>query len=149
MSALSEALGNAGPAYTLTHDGKTYTVRLIDQGVKVAFEKALFERARQAAVSCKDLYSPEAFAARLDQISEAKAVGEYELLSPRGLRLMQTLPGVQLLLSLMLDTDDAIISAIVASQPAEVKSLVKVVLRESFPGLTVGVDADPNAQAPA
>src|ERR1700691_3656580 len=49
MSALSESLGNDASPHTMSHNGRAYTVRLIDQTAKTRFEKWLFSRAKDLA----------------------------------------------------------------------------------------------------
>lgn len=159
MSALSEALGNAAPGHRISHRGQTYQVSLVDQKVKVAFERRLFERHKETLLGLKEAYTPQEYRDRLAELQEAYTLGELGLLSPAGVRFLKSVTGIQLLLSLLVGASEDQILQLVMEKPDEVRGLIGTILAESFPGVSAGVTApatppvtgeqDPNAPAPA
>jgi hypothetical protein len=135
MGIKEEILGNHGAAHTLTHAGKTYTVRLVDQHVQTGFAKALFARAREAARELKDLMTPEEWAAHLRALNHDYIQGEYAMLSPRGRSVLLTEDGLAILGPLLFGCDFGEFLGLLIGCKEEALSLLRLVLYESFPGL--------------
>lgn len=135
MGVESEMWGNAGGGHTLTYNGKTYTARLIDGEVKAKFEKRLYARARAVEAAMLEDRGSEAYQKRLDVLADAYLCGEFDIMSPRGLKFLQTLSGQAFLLSLLVDCDEKEVYGLGIAKTQEVISLLKVIIRESFPGL--------------
>lgn len=137
MGVTSEILGNAGAAHVLEHNGKVFKVRLIDQAVKSAFEKRMYERAKHGLIELRDAMTKDEYFARLRELGDNYEAGEYELLSERGLKFIQTTQGVKFLLALLLDCSEEELFSLLTSKGKEITSLINLVIRESFPGLEV------------
>lgn len=135
MGVTSEILGNAGAPYRLEFDGRTYNVRLIDQVVKDGWEKRFFERDAKKLEILRPVIGEEEYQSRKHGMEADLMEGGYELLSPEGLKFAQTIPGVQLLLSLLVGCTQDELVPLVAAKKEEVLDLLSRVLRESFPGM--------------
>ena len=137
MGITSEILGNAAPAHELEQGGKVYRFGLIDQAVQAAWEKRLYEKDIEAVKIQKEagLLSGHEYGMALARLTTAYRDGDYEMLSPSGIKLLQTLPGVRLLLALLLACSADEIVQLLLARRAEVVQKVRLVLAESFPGL--------------
>lgn len=135
MGITSQILGNAGSPYRLMHDGKTYEFRFIDQTVKDAWEKALFERKCQKLDVLRGSLAPEDYSARRAKLEDDLDRDEFSFLAPQSVALIQTVPGVMMLLPLLVGRDINELIALVAARKEEVVAIVNRVIRESFPGV--------------
>lgn len=136
-------LGNSGPGHVIEHDGVAYRIGLIDQKAKAEFEESLFRRAVKAAeilARCK----PAGWLEKtLAECNDAFMAGEFGLLTERGLKVLQTPGGVQLLLSILTGRDVVELVPVITAKKDQVKALIHLVIRESFPGVKI-VESDPN-----
>lgn len=146
MSELSAALGGAAPSYTLVVDGKTYTMGLITQAAKVAFEKALFNKAREAARMMKEDWGDE-YGAKLDELSEKFQEGEFSLEGARGQKSLGKPWGVVMMLSILLGVDQQETMKLMTTHSDELVSLFKLVVKESFPGVKFDEDVEKKVTA--
>lgn len=138
MGVESEIWGNlAGAPHTLEYNGKTYKLSLINQKVKVAFEKARLSKAKEALAVLKDVLEPEDYRARLDQMIQKYEAGEFALYAESGLAYLQTIPGMCLLLSLVIGCDENEVMGLVIARQAEIVGHLHLIIRESFPGLAL------------
>jgi hypothetical protein len=77
LSQLARLLCTYGPGHVLSHAGKEYVFRLVDQARKAELEAALFRRQREAVYAMKAELSPEEYDRALQRASDAYARGEY------------------------------------------------------------------------
>lgn len=137
MGVTSEILGNSGSPHQIEYKDKTYCIRLIDQDVQSAWEKRLYEKDCASVHIQREqgLLSEDKYAAKLDQLAESFSNGDYEMLSPRGLALLSSVPGARLLLSLLIDCPQKELFALILGKQTEILSLLHLVMQESFPGV--------------
>lgn len=157
MSELSTALGSAGPKHRLTANGKTYPVGLITQAVKVAYEKELYHRARRALADVRAITDKDHYERRLDTLIDRYDAGYYAMESDHGRAVFGTPTGTLLMVSLLLGATAAngditplpeteAMNVLMAA-PEEAASLLKLVIKESFPDLPPEPDAAPGDTA--
>lgn len=157
MSSSSQDVGNAGPAFEVECDGKTYHASLLDDVRKTTFEKWLFQRHRQMELQTKE-DTPEGleiYQERLNQLNDQFLEGDFALLSERGMKAIKKPYGVLRLVAIIFGTDEINAIRLLAKKGEEVLSLIKLIFKESFPlpdspaanGDGQG-DADPNAKVP-
>lgn len=162
MSELSSALGGSAPKHTIVAGGKAYPVGLVTQAVKVAYEKALYQRARAALADVRAISDKDFYERKLEALVQTYQDGGFAMESEFGRRAMGKPGGSVLLLSLLMGAvgPDGVtvvplpeleVINLVSQAPAEVAAVFKSVVAESFPG--VGVEqaaadletADPKA----
>lgn len=131
MSVLGEMLGGTHP---FEHDGKIYNVKAITQDVKVAFEKSLFFKAKDAALALRDLMDREQYAAHLDKMNNDYLSGKYRFDSKRGKSALQG-NGLFVLLAMLFEVDEQTMMRIAKDKAQEVVALFRLITKESF-GLT-------------
>lgn len=151
-AGLSAVLGNSVPGHTFDHNGKTYTLRYIDQAMKDAFQKHLFAQARIAAGELRSLMTPEEFAKRLDQLNSDFVLGEYAIESKLGIRFLSSQTGWIWLASHIIGCEFGEVVVLLKDRGAEIAALIQLVIAESMPGVSFKKnesDSDPNAEAPA
>jgi hypothetical protein len=139
MSELSKALGNSGAAHEVECNGKVYRVKLIDQGVKVAFEKKLYQHAKDAVVALRKDLDSDQFVEMLSKLTTAYEQGEFAMESARCRKIMKTPKGSMILMSLLLGCDEHEALLVMSQKPQEFKQVLDVVIKESFPGAKVEV----------
>jgi len=167
MSELSGAVGSAGPKHKITVGNKQYPISLVTQGVKLAFEKALYEKARAALRSIRGDVDKDYYERKMDGLIEHYQTGGFAMESEFGKKAMESPSGVVLLLALLMGTanpnDPADITPMsqidlinaVSAAPDEFAAVFKTVIIESFPGADVekliaeAEKLDPKAQARA
>lgn len=134
MGVESEMWGNTAQPHEIEWNGKIYKVRLIDGNVKASFERRLFNRARANEDLFKEGRTPEEHKAKLDALADDYLCGAYDIMSPRGLRYMQSHPGMAFLASLLIGCEEKEVYGLVVQKSVEFISLLEVILKESFPG---------------
>lgn len=151
MSDLSSALGGSAPKHAIVCGGKEYPVGLVTQNVKVAYEKALYQKARAALAEFRGVVDKDYYERKTDALLDHYFKGHFALESEFSRAAMARPGGTLLLLSLLMGRSVAdgaggmtiipfpeldLIN--VASQaPDEVAAVLKVVLAESFPAMDV------------
>ena len=130
MSTINECLGTP---HEFTHKGKTYQVSLITQNIKAAFEKRLFARAKEAALTMRDLMTTEDYRQHLKFLNDDYIAGQYAFESDRGIKAVQTINGMVSLCSLLFNVDEQEMLKIIVERKEEVTSLVNLIFKESFP----------------
>lgn len=150
MSALSQILGNHGSPHVFEHEGKTYSVRMLDQNVKDEFEKALFGRARSLARLEQPDLSEEQFASVLLALNDKFLEGEYALESKKGLAFLNSTKGQLVLSSILFGVPETEMVQMLLSRGIEVAAMLKLVIDESLPKRKPkpAEGADPNPPAP-
>lgn len=148
MGVVSEVLGNHGAPHILEHAGKKYRLSLIDQRVKSAFEKARFQKAKEALAIIKEDLGAEEYTRQLQEKAAQYEAGEYEIFSPTGMTYIKTIAGMRLLLSLIIDCDQNELMVLVLAKKDEIIPLLGLILRESFPGLEVKAADESDAKMP-
>lgn len=143
MGVDSYLLGNAGPGHVIEHDGRTYRISLIDQRAKAEWEERLFRRAVKAAEILAPARPADWHEAKLAQLDDEFMAGDFALISEKSVKVLKTLGGVQLLLEILTGLDPAALAPVLKAKHKEVKALIHLVIRESFPGVKIP-DADPN-----
>lgn len=137
MGVTSEILGNSGSSHVIEHAGKQYRFRLIDQAVQSAWEKRLYEKDIEAVKIQKDagLLDAQEYAAQLARLTAAYRDGEYEMLSPGGMKLLTSMSGVRQLLTLLLQCPADEMLQLLLAKKLEVVEKVRLIIAESFPGV--------------
>lgn len=150
MSELSTALGGSAPKHFITGpDGTRYPIGLVTQNVKVAYEKELFRQARETLAKMRELYDRDAYNDRLDALVRKNDDGHFSLGGEFSQAAMSRPRGAIMLLALLMGTTvpkpngeiDIIpfpeweLMKLVAAAPHEIDTLLKVVMRESFPNI--------------
>jgi hypothetical protein len=159
MSELSSALGGSVPNHQIVCNGKTYHVSLITQAVKVAFERTLYQKAREALGSVRDISPPVYYEKKLDALLESYQQGKFAMESEFGKKAMANPGGGIMLLSLLMGETrgntiiplpETEIMAIAVQVPDEASMILRTVMRESFPGVDIDkIEADIKAKAKA
>ncbi len=153
MSALSETLGNASgvPPHRIEANGKVYTARLFDDGLQVGYERRLYDKTVgiESDNFRRGIYDRETFDRRLDAVGERYTLGWYGFFGDVGTRVRQTPAGVLILVSLIFSIPEMEAVSLMGAKPAEVQAMLKLVLRESFPGLKFGKTAEQDGEAGA
>lgn len=151
MGVISEIVGNEAPGFAIEHKGRRFVARLIDQAAKAEFEQWLFERDLTRLDATKRFRPAEEHQAKLAEAEAAFDAGDYELLSPRGLKEMQTRRGALRILGLIFQRGENELIGLLADRKAETLRLVARMVRLSFPGLELPLfeedaegSADPN-----
>lgn len=137
MGVDSQIVGNAGPAHSITHDGQVYGFRLIDQDAKAEWEKRLYRKA-VAAAKVKAEHRPEGWLeSKLVQIDDEFDRGDYGFLTERSIKLLGTIGGMEILVSILTGRTLLALYPLFAERVEEVKALLHLILKESFPGLKI------------
>lgn len=174
MSVEGETLGGSHP---FSHNGKDYKVSLINKRIKVAFERALFKKAREALKETRPDYDeraaeeaadlPEikdkdkrdkavaevyakhaaAYKARQDELEDQYTCGDYTFESAKGQKAIGSAPGMLLLISLTFGVDIEEAFNLLTTAGEEVQAMIKLIIRESFPGVKVEEDDEQEAAA--
>lgn len=134
MSELSQALGGSAPKHTIKANGKVYSVGLVTQEVKVAYEKALYARAREGVREMKTDLDKDDYAEMFQTLADRYEAGEFALEGERGRKALNSPRGSLLLLSILMNVDEMEVIRIVSENEEEVNSVFKAVIKESFPG---------------
>lgn len=137
MGVTSEILGNSGAPHQIEHAGKVYKLRLIDQVVQSAWEKRLYEKDCHAAKIQNEvgLLTPEKYAARIDELTEAYRNGDYEMMSEVGVKNLSKKSGAMLLLSLVVDCSQLELANLMNAKPVETLKKIRLIISEAFPDL--------------
>lgn len=144
MSELSSALGGSAPKHRITAGGRSYPVSLVTQTVKVAFEKALYEKARAAVASVKGIVDRDHYERKIDALTDAYLDGSFSIEAELGRKALTRPGGPVLLLSILMGSPTADgkditplpeieVINVVAQAPEEVAAVFRVVMKESFP----------------
>lgn len=150
MSELSNARGD-GPRHPFKACGKDYSIGLLTRDIKIAFAKSLYARAREAVKAMRDDMDKAEHQAMFDRLSDEYTLGEFSMEGKRGQAFLLKPVGRILLLSLLIGTDEheAMQILVDADAAPEVQSLLRTVLKESFPGVKDEVlDGDDPKKAP-
>jgi hypothetical protein len=129
MGALGEILGGH---HNFVHRKKTYRVGMVDQNAKLAYERWLFQRARDVARDLRVCMTAEQYAAHLKELNDAYLEGEYAFESERGRKSLGTFKGMLSICSILWGCDEAEMLLLIKERSEDVSSLLAVVLRESF-----------------
>lgn len=135
MGVDTEILGNHGPKHSITHDGVVYHVRLIDQWAKAEWEQRLYDRAIHAARVISKRHPKGWLEDKLVKIDDDFINGEFAFFTEKSLKLIMTPPGVELLLTILTGKDLAELAPMIIAKPEEVKAVLHMVIKESFPGV--------------
>lgn len=149
MGVVSQVMGNFGDPHEIEHEGRVYKLSLIDQRVKSAFEKARFQKAKEALTLIKEELGAAEYARQLQEKTDLYVVGEYEIFSESGMAYIRTVAGMRLLLSLIIDCDQNTLMGLILAKKDEIVPLLTLILRESFPGLKIETVAPSASETPA
>ncbi len=133
MSELSKVLGNAAPPHQIAHGGKTYSFWLLDQPRRVAFEKRLYQTAREAVYADREHMTSEEYVGRLEKVREQYEMGEFAFMGERAMRLLKTPKGAMLLLEVLTGESESDLMNLLVARPEEVNAVVATVMAESLP----------------
>jgi len=139
MGVLGECLAEA---HEFVHKDKVYKVGLVNQAVKLKFERALFHRAKEAALEMRDLMTPDEYRDHLKQLNDDYIGGQYGMDSPRGLEVLRSVQGGITLVALLFGVDNAEAVQLIMERKDDVTALLQVVLHESFPAMNGDGKAD-------
>lgn len=135
MGTLNEMLGNAGVPHQLEYNGKVYTFSLIDQRIKAAYEKHMYEREKAALTLLRNEYRPEEYEKRLDALTQRYLDNEFSFLSETGLaHFKRSSEGKFFLLSAIAGCTPNELIDLVVARTTEVTALLDLIIKESFPG---------------
>lgn len=144
MSALGEAYGNhAAPHEFKLRDSegvvtKTYTLRLIDDEVKSALEKRIFERARDILFSLRTGMTEEMYERRLNKLADDYMEGFFSpFTSEEGQKYLKSNQGALQLMALIFQCSEAEVASLggETQNHTEIQALIRIVLQESFRGI--------------
>lgn len=144
MSERSAALGVHGPAKTIEHKGKTYSIApVLTEGTLLAVEAKMYARDKAALLDLRDAYPTDEYLKRLDELRAKHESGYYSFESQHTLDFLQTKAGAVVLLSCMMSADAGEILDLMAAKAGELEQILNEVMADSFP------DAPPpKAEAP-
>lgn len=140
MSELSAALAGVTPGHRIVDGSDVYEFSHVDQGVKVGFEKLLYQAAREALREDRAEMGDEWYERKLEELRDRNESGEYAFESPRGQKAMKSHKWAVEFLRLLVRRNGERLSweqaiAFLGKYGVEVKSLLKTILAESFPGM--------------
>lgn len=144
ISELSKALGNAAAPFDIESNGKTYHVKLVDQAVKVAFEKKLYQHAKDAVTGLRADLSSDEYIGMLTQLTQAYEAGEFAMEGTRGIKAIRSPKGALILMSLLLGVDEIETMNLAADRRDELAQALDAVIKESFPGAKIGEKPENN-----
>lgn len=133
MSELGNALGGSGSKHPLTIGGKTYHVGLVTQAIKLAYERALYARAREGLAALRGDLDGDMYAEGMFKLSEKYEDGEFALEGERGKKTLKSPHGVTLILSLLMGVDQQEVLQCLLTDETQVQNVFRSVMRESFP----------------
>lgn len=134
MSERAAMAGDRGPPHTIRHGDKTYEVRpVVTEGVMLAVEAELYERAKHALVSQRDMMSEPAYLERLDKLREKYEKGGFSFEHPDTMAALKTQKGAITLLCCMMDCTAAEVLTLMTERTADMKDILETVLKLSFP----------------
>ena len=145
MSELSRALGGDGPPFKLNIGGKTYTVGLVTQDVKAAYEKELFRKARESVAALRNDLPAEDYRGMMTDLAAKYEAGAFAMEGERGRAMLATPRGSMLVLSLLLGVDEQEVMRVMLADEAQVMAVFRAVLRESFPGVDFAEGGAPDS----
>ncbi len=148
MSELSKALGNESPGHKFECNGKTYHVKLIDQSVKVGYEKVMYKYAKDAVTSLRHDMDSDQYVAMLTGLTEAYEAGDFSMEGKRGIKAITSPRGSILLLSLLLGVNETEVISVATQKQDELAVLLQTVIKESFPGAVFEKAPDESDDAP-
>lgn len=147
MSELSSALGGSAPKHHISYNGVSYPVMLVTQGVKVAYEKALFQKVRDGLAQIRETVDKDYYEKKMDKLVDRYEEGEFAMESEYGKKTLGKPGGSLMLLGIILgkkQPDGDIIPMpqldvmnLIAAKPEEVAAVFRAVIIESFPGVKV------------
>lgn len=124
-----------GGKHLFTHRGKTYEVSLVTMGLSRDFENRRYHAAREALRELKEDYPTDEYVKRIDALRERYDTGAFGLAHVENLKAVANPKDAVLLLSLLFGVDEITALEIISEHPAEIPSLLKTILKESFPGI--------------
>ncbi len=133
MSELSKVLGNAAPPHQIAHEGRTYGFWLLDQARKVAFEKRLYQQAREAVYADREHMTSDEYVKRLEVVREQYEMGEFAFMGDRAMKLLTKPKGALLLLEVLTGETEEDLVPLLLARPEEVNAVVATVMAESLP----------------
>ncbi len=122
-----------GGEHLFRHNDKEYRVRLVTHDVLLAYERALFTRARDAARELRSCMTPEEYQSHLQRLNDGYMRGEYSLQSELGQATLKTAPGMISLCALLWQVSEDEMLRLLTECGPEVASLLEAVVKESFP----------------
>lgn len=147
MSVYNTALGNSGPKRTFEHDGITYELHYVDQGMKAAIENHLYDKACDALKIAEKLYSREEFAEKRTALCDAYESGEFAFESKRGLAFIQSEPGALKIASLIFGLTEMQIMKLFVARMKDISQIIKEILEASL--MTSKSEVKSGEQVPA
>lgn len=147
MSELSRALGGEGPPFKLILKNKTYNVGLINQDVKVAYEKDLYAKSIESVSAMRAHLAADDYKGMMQELASRFTRGDFAMEGKEGKELFNTPRGVLLITSLLLGVDGAEAMRVMMEDEAQVLAVIQSVMSESFPGVSFEEGGDPKAKA--
>lgn len=154
MGSINDIAGGRGARHALPeYNGHKYYLGHITNRVRDSFAKNGLQRAMQAETLLKEARTPEDYSRRLDAIADKYRRGEFGILSFGGLAYFATIQGVQFLLTEIIQDEagekvsEDTAFALIVNFKTEIMSIVRLVFKESFPGLDMDKKLTPEEQA--
>ncbi|HEY1188104.1 MAG TPA: hypothetical protein VGE74_10630 [Gemmata sp.] len=134
MSERAAAFGALAPPKTIEHKGRVYTIApVLTQGTLLAVEERMYQRAKDALVKSRELYTSDEYSAERAKLRSQYETGGFAFESAHGLEFMQTVSGAVLLLGCMMDAEPAEILELLTAKPEELETALNEALEASFP----------------
>ena len=144
MGVDSQAVGNSAAAHRIVHDGTVFEFRLIDQAAKAEWEKALYWRAVEALPRIASMKPAGWKENKLVELDDEFLNGGFAFLGERSAKALKTVEGMGLLLSILTGKSLAELTPLLLAKTLEVRALLHVSLRESFPGVKLPAEGEEN-----
>lgn len=144
MGIDSQAVGNSAPAHRISHNGQVFEFRLIDQAAKAEWEKRLYERAVAAVPRLAGMKPAGWKENKLVELDDEFLSGGFAFLGERSAKALKTVEGMGLLLSILTGKDLNELTPLLVAKTAEIKALLHLILRESFPGVKLPAEGEEN-----
>ncbi len=131
MSTHSDALGGAGPPLTFEHDGRTYTLRKINDHTRALVEQWLRRAAYADLYALRGVMPADQYSDALSAITRDRASYAYE--GPVYWRTFGTVEGMVGLSAIILQTDEADVRKLLEARGADLAGLFQENLIQGMP----------------
>lgn len=129
MSELTQCIGGT---FEFKHHDKVFHVTVLTEAIKAQIEKALFAKARQAAVETKDLMTRSEYVTYLKELNDSFISGDYAFAGQLSLNYLGTYDGSIFFASLLFGATKEEMVTIFNEQKDEVTSLIALIVKETY-----------------
>lgn len=139
MSERAAMAGDSNSPHVIEHKGRVYVIQpVITEGVMLAVETKLYEKAKLGLRGIKSELSEAAYERKLDELRKRFTDGEFSFESKETVQHLKTQTGVIMLLGCMMDCTPAEIMVLIAERGSDVQAILKDVMAISFPKEVIG-----------